>query len=122
MLIPAALSIAAAITVAVTMIVIADMICADGVQRPADATPLPPSVATSRIGTPRAPRKPRPRIEYDPLDHRIPLAEVERRMNQFPAWVRPTAEAAGLPDLNPIEPGPLHVIGDIPTLELAVVQ
>jgi hypothetical protein len=44
---------------------------------------------------------PRPRkakvIEYDPLDHRIPLAEVERRMilDAIPAKIEQVRETAG---------------------------
>jgi len=122
MLNPVALAVLAVAALVAALVAITTMIRTDGVQTPrlADATPLPPSVETNTGKTPRAPRK--LRIEYDPLDHRIPLAEVERRMSQFPAWSQAPTETAGLPDLNPVEPGPLHVIGDIPTLELAVIR
>lgn len=32
------------------------------------------------VEAPAAPKAKAPKIKYDPLDHRIPLAEVERRM------------------------------------------
>jgi hypothetical protein len=46
-------------------------------------------------------------------DWRQPLTDFERRIGVI--------EIAGLPDRSPVDPGPLHVTGDIDTHELATI-
>jgi hypothetical protein len=56
------------------------------------------AIAAERIDAAAGRRPPvEPGIEYDPLDHRIPLAEVERRMAlaALPAMIEATRERDG---------------------------